>query len=117
MFVWLVGYSSLLGPIAGILITDYFFIHKCKLNTAELYMRERSYEFSKGWNPRALIALFAGIAPNVLGFLYAAGLLENVPDIWQRIYDNAWFVGAITSSVIYYLLMRNRFVSPDSSAQ
>ncbi len=69
LFVWLVGYSSLLGPIAGILITDYFFIHKCNLKTAELYMRERSYEFSKGWNPRALIALFAGIENLISDFL------------------------------------------------
>ena len=28
LFVWLVGYSSLLGPIAGILIADYFFVRR-----------------------------------------------------------------------------------------
>ena len=28
LFVWLVGYSALLGPIAGILLTDYFLIRK-----------------------------------------------------------------------------------------
>ena len=106
LFVWLVGYSSLLGPIAGILITDYFFIHKCKLNVDHLYQREKSYEFTAGWNPSALIALILAIAPNVPGFLYAAGLTESTSVIFQRIYDNAWFVGAIMASVIYYLLMK-----------
>ena len=108
LFVWLVGYSSLLGPIAGILITDYFLIRKCQLTIDDLYTREKSYEFSGGWNPWALVALALGIAPNIIGFLNASGLLENVPEIWQRIYDNAWFVGAIVSSLSYYLFMQNR---------
>ena len=32
---WLLGYSSLLGPIAGIMIVDYFFIKKQQLDLAE----------------------------------------------------------------------------------
>jgi len=39
LFVWLVGYSSLLGPIAGILITDYFLIRRSELNLEALYRR------------------------------------------------------------------------------
>jgi len=108
LFVWLVGYSSLLGPIAGILITDYYFIHKCKLTVDDLYQREKSYEFSNGWNPSALIALGLGIAPNVPGFFFAAGVLESTPVFFQRIYDNAWFVGAIVASLTYYWLMYRR---------
>src|SRR5213076_297278 len=34
IFGWLVGYSSLLGPIAGIMIADYFLIRKCRLDVA-----------------------------------------------------------------------------------
>ncbi len=106
LFVWLVGYSSLLGPIAGILITDYFFIRKCHLELDDLYQRGKIYEYRQGWNPVALVALGLGIAPNILGFLHAAGALDTVPVLFERIYDNAWFVGAIVSSVSYYLLMR-----------
>jgi NCS1 family nucleobase:cation symporter-1 len=109
LFVWLVGYSSLLGPIAGILITDYFFIHKCKLNVEDLYKREKSYEFTGGWNPSAIIALVMGIAPNVPGFFFVAGVLESTPVFFQRVYDNAWFVGAIVASLTYYLLMYRSF--------
>ncbi len=106
LFVWLVGYSSLLGPIAGILITDYFFIRKCHLEPDDLYQRGKIYEYRQGWNPVALVALGLGIAPNILGFLHAAGALDTVPVLFERMYDNAWFVGAIVSSVSYYLLMR-----------
>jgi NCS1 family nucleobase:cation symporter-1 len=31
IFTWLVGYSSLLGPIGGIMIVDYFFIRRQQL--------------------------------------------------------------------------------------
>jgi len=109
LFVWLVGYSSLLGPIAGILITDYFFIQKCQLTVEDLYRREKSYEFSRGWNLSALAALPLGISPNVPGFFFTAGILESTPVFFQRIYDNAWFVGAIVASLSYYLLMYSRF--------
>ena len=108
LFVWLVGYSSLLGPIAGILIADYYFIRKCKLSLDELYQRGQRYEYSRGWNPAALWALGLGVAPNVPGFLYAAGVLESTPVLFQRMYDNAWFIGALVASLSYYLLMRRR---------
>src|SRR6478752_6856630 len=36
IFTWLVGYSSLLGPVGGIMIADYYFIRKQRLTTAEL---------------------------------------------------------------------------------
>jgi NCS1 family nucleobase:cation symporter-1 len=106
LFVWLVGYSSLLGPIAGILITDYYFIRKCQLELDDLYQRDKLYEYKNGWNLAAIWALLLGVAPNIPGFLQAAGVVESVPVLFQRIYDNAWFVGAIVSSVSYYVFMR-----------
>ena len=36
VFGWLVGYSGLLGPVAGIMVTDYFFIRGTRLDTESL---------------------------------------------------------------------------------
>jgi NCS1 family nucleobase:cation symporter-1 len=117
LFVWLVGYSSLLGPIAGILIADYFFIQRCQLELDDLYQREKRYEYRNGWNPAALWALALGVAPNIPGFLYAAGVLDSTPLLFQRIYENAWFIGAIVASVSYCLLMQKlRRSLPDIEA-
>ncbi len=110
LFVWLVGYSSLLGPIAGILIADYFFIRRCRLNTPALYQRDSDYEYRKGWNPYAILALILGIAPSLVGFLTAIGVLDSAPGLLVRIYDYAWFVGAFTSGVFYYLFMRRQTI-------
>jgi NCS1 family nucleobase:cation symporter-1 len=108
LFVWLVGYSPLLGPIAGILIADYFFVRRCRLNTAAFYRRFDEYEYHKGWNLYALLALILGIAPSITGFLTAIGVVDNAPAFLVEIYNYAWFVGAFTSGILYYLLMRLR---------
>ena len=39
IFGWLVGYSGLLGPIAGVMIADYFIVRKASLNVDDLYRR------------------------------------------------------------------------------
>lgn len=108
LFVWLVGYSSLLGPIAGILIADYFFVRGTKLNTEAFYQRRGEYEYYKGWNLWALLALILGIAPSITGFLTAVGVVSNAPAFLVEIYNYAWFVGASTSGILYFLFMRNR---------
>ncbi len=105
LFVWLVGYSSLLGPIAGIIITDYFFVRKCRLDTKALYVRGGAYEYTNGWNMHALVALLVGIAPNLPGFLNAIGISGIFPDWIVGLYNYAWFIGAFVASVVYYLLM------------
>jgi len=48
IFGWLVGYSGFLGPIAGVLICDYFLIRKKNLSTQDLYQRGGLYEYSHG---------------------------------------------------------------------
>lgn len=108
LFVWLVGYSSLLGPIAGILVADYFFVRRCRLNVAALYQRDGEYEYYRGWNPYAILALILGIAPSLPGFLTAINVIDDAPQFLVQLYDYAWFVGAFTSAATYYLFMRMR---------
>ena len=108
LFVWLVGYSSLLGPIAGILIADYFFVRGCQLNTEDFYQRGGKYEYQNGWNIYALLALGLGIAPSLVGFLTAIGAISNAPAFLVNIYNYAWFVGAFTSGISYFLFMRGK---------
>src|SRR6202789_2041162 len=51
IFGWLVGYSALLGPIAGTMIADYFLVRGRSLNVDDLYRRGGEYEYSGGYNP------------------------------------------------------------------
>lgn len=97
IFGWLVGYSGLLGPIAGIMIADYFIVRGSALNVEDLYRREGAYEYSNGVNYRAIWALAAGI------FIALIGLV--VPSL-RVLYDYAWFIGFLFSGAVYVALMQ-----------
>jgi NCS1 family nucleobase:cation symporter-1 len=110
IFTWLVGYSSLLGPIGGIMIADYFFIRRQQLLVNELYKIKGAYSYNKGFNNYATIALLLGILPNVPGFLTTIGAI-NIEAIWSwlsGLYSYAWFVGFFVSGTTYLLMMRKR---------
>jgi NCS1 family nucleobase:cation symporter-1 len=94
---WLVGYSGLLGPVAGIMVTDYFFIRGTRLEVASLYHRGGPYEYRQGINPIALIALATGVFAALIGLF--------VPSL-KFLHDYAWFVGFGTSSLTYRAIMR-----------
>ncbi len=102
IFTWLIGYSALLGPIAGILIADYYFIRKTDLDVEDLFRREGRYTYVRGWNPVALGALALGVAPNVPGFLHVAGFVDSVPPVFDQLYTYAWFVGLLLSGLAYW---------------
>ena len=84
IFGWLIGYSGLLGPIAGVMIADYFLVRQCDLRVDDLYRRNGVYEFSNGVNYRAMAALGVGVCVALLGLV--------VPPM-RWLYDYAWFVG------------------------
>lgn len=107
IFVWLAGYSALLGPIAGILIADYWLIRRTALQVEDLYRTDGAYSYRAGWNPAALVAFAAGVLPNLPGFLATvAPSAFSVGPVWMAIYTWAWFVGLFIALVAYTGLMR-----------
>jgi NCS1 family nucleobase:cation symporter-1 len=108
IFTWLTGYGALLGPIAGILIADYWLVRGTKLDVEGLYRSDGPYTYGNGWNGKALVALALGIAPNLPGFLAvsAPGTFGGVGALWTGIYTYAWFVGVAVSLVSYTLMMK-----------
>ncbi|OQP65022.1 nitrate reductase [Niastella populi] len=108
IFTWLIAYSSLLGPVGGIMIADYYFIRKQQLSTADLYKVSGLYTFKNGFNYSAIIALLAGIVPNIPGFLTTIKVIgaDSVPAWIAHLYNYAWFVGFFISGLSYLLLMR-----------
>lgn len=97
VFGWLVGYSALLGPIAGVMIADYFVVRRASLRVEDLYRRNGIYEYENGFNKRAIGALMVGIVIALLGLA--------IPPL-RLLYDYAWFVGFFVAAGVYVLLMR-----------
>lgn len=105
LFVWLVGYSALLGPIAGILIVDYFLVRGRSLDHDSLFRHTGIYP---EWRAAGLVALVVGILPNLPGFLHAAGIIGTVAPIFDTLYSYAWFVGLIVASALYMVLSKQQ---------
>jgi len=95
IFGWLVGYSGFLGPIAGVLICDYFVVRKKMLSVDDLYLRGGRYEYRHGFHLQAISALGAGAAVAFIGLV--------VPPL-RVLYNYAWFVGFAVSFVVYFVL-------------
>ena len=112
IFTWLIAYSSLLGPVGGIMIVDYFFIRRKKLIVDHLYSYNSEFSYSNGYNRNAIIALLVGILPNIPGFLTTTHIIDQ-EYIWpwlSNLYNYAWFVGFAVSSLVYYRLMKSKSI-------
>src|SRR5216110_773616 len=96
IFGWLVGYSGFLGPIAGVLICDYFVVRKKQLALQDLYLRGGQYEYARGFNWTAVAALAAGAGVAFVGLV--------VPPL-RVLYDYAWFAGFLVSFLVYFFLI------------
>jgi len=96
IFGWLVGCSALLGPIAGIMICDYYLVRQRELQVGDLYRRQGIYEYRHGFNPKAMIALAIGVAVALIGLA--------VPAL-RWLYDYAWFIGFLVSGGLYFAMM------------
>lgn len=103
---YLSAYSVFLSSIAGVMISDYYFVRKGYLEIKNLYSAKKSgpYFFRYGIHWRAYVAYIAGILINVVGFAGAVG--TKVPIGATYIYNVNFFAGFIVSSGTYYLLTR-----------
>ena len=90
---WLLGYSSLLGPIAGIMVVDYFIIRQQKLDLAGLY-HDGVYP---AWHWNGFIAF---------GVPVVLTLLSLGSNAFSWFYDFGWFTGSLLGAGIYYALHR-----------
>lgn len=90
---WLLTYSSILGPIAGIMIVDFFMIKKQELDVSELYNTNGIY---KGFRPTAMIAFLVPAVLAIIGSFGVSGLT------WMHSYG--WFSGIVVGGALYYIL-------------
>lgn len=125
IFTWLIGYSALLGPIAGIMLCDYYLIRRKELNVRALYEERGEYSYTNGFNWIAVATMVLAVLPNVPGFLNAAtnrthaqalakeGVTPLFPKFFDDIYGYAWFIGLALAMAIYFVLMAGRVKKSD----
>ena len=119
IFVWLGGIGTLLGPVTGILVADYFLLRRTELDLEDLYRRDGRYRYLAGFNPTAIGVFVLGVLPCLPGFFHAAlgsinpsslvGRIElwlGLGGVFDLIYQQAWFVGFFIGLVLYTIGMK-----------
>lgn len=115
MFPWLlinhvvsllIAFSALLGPIAGVMLADYYLLRGTRLNIPDLFRRGGIYEGTNGTNWAGVLALALGILPNIPGFLAAIGVTSGASPFFATVYTYAWFVGLFIAGLAYLLLSK-----------
>ena len=90
--------GAFFGPIAGIVVTDYYFIKNQNLINKDLFStkNEGAYYFTSGWHLKGIYSL-------LIGFIFAASTIWNYE--LRFLQSFSWIVGAFFSSLTYYLLV------------
>jgi NCS1 family nucleobase:cation symporter-1 len=81
------------------MICDYFVIRRRELMLDDLYLRAGTYEYSRGFNWRAIAALLLGAGTALAGLA--------IPPV-RALYDYSWFVGFVVAFCAYFGLMKSR---------
>ena len=95
---WLIGYSSLLGPIAGIMIVDYFVVRKQSFDLIALYKDNAGYP---AWHLPGFVAFLTPVSLTIAAIVFGDGVFYD----W--FYSYGWFTGSFLGGVIYYLACRS----------
>ncbi|MGI9202035.1 MAG: NCS1 family nucleobase:cation symporter-1 [Woeseiaceae bacterium] len=91
---WLLGYSSLLGPIAGIMIVDYFLVKNQSYDVIALYQDNAGYP---AWNTAGFVAFGVPVVLTLLAL--------KIPAL-DWFYTYGWFTGSILGGLIYYFVAK-----------
>ena len=92
-------FGSFFGPLFGIVISDYYFIKKGKLDNKDIYSLEDNgaYYYSGGWHIKGIYSL-------ILGFIFASSTIWNPNLMFLQSYS--WIIGLLISGFVYYLLAK-----------
>jgi NCS1 family nucleobase:cation symporter-1 len=111
IFTWLIGSSSLLGAVGGVLVCDYWVVRGTRLVTADLFKTDGIYSYDRGINWCAILAVVVALLPCVPGFVdqVSGGAVlrtdTTTSTVFRMLYQYTWFVTFGIAFVLYFVLM------------
>ncbi|TFY52823.1 hypothetical protein EVJ58_g9795 [Rhodofomes roseus] len=96
------GYTVFLGPFAGIMVTDYWFLHKGKVDVPSMYRPHGRYRYTYGFNWRAVLAILCSVPPLFPGWINSINTGIKVGSGAVHIFAFAWIFGFVVASTVYY---------------
>ena len=92
-------FGAFFGPLFGIMISDFYFIQKSKINNKDIYSLENNgiYYYTGGWHIKAVYSV-------IIGFIFSASTIWNANLMFLQSFS--WIIGAAIAGFTYYLLAR-----------
>ena len=92
-------FGAFFGPLFGIMISDFYFIQKSKINNKDIYSLENNgiYYYTGGWHIKAVYSV-------IIGFIFSASTIWNANLMFLQSFS--WIIGAAIAAFTYYLLAR-----------
>ncbi len=92
-------FGTFFGPLFGVMVSDFYFIQKNKLNNKDIYSLENNgiYYYTGGWHIKGVYSVF-------IGFIFSASTIWNTNLMFLQSYS--WIIGALISGFVYYLLAK-----------
>ncbi|KAF2125506.1 uracil permease [Dothidotthia symphoricarpi CBS 119687] len=100
---FMAAYAVFLGPIAAIMVFDFWLVHKRKYDTLALYQPHGIYRYTYGMNWRAVVAFVVGVAPNMPGFIQSINPKIDA-GVGALPYHFGWLLGFTATSLVYVVL-------------
>lgn len=97
------AYAIFLGPIAAIMLWDYWALKNRKYDVLAMYQPNGIYRYAFGMNWRAITAFLVGVAPNLPGFINSVNSRIHV-SVGVHPYQFGWLLGFVGTSLVYLLL-------------
>ena len=81
----------------GVIIADYYFVKREKVNHKDLFFirLENEYIYSGGWN-------YKGVYAVLIGFIFSFSIIWNIN--FEDFKTYSWIIGFVVSYIMYYLL-------------
>ncbi|WP_019930442.1 NCS1 family nucleobase:cation symporter-1 [Nocardia sp. BMG111209] len=97
------GLGALLGPLFGVIATDYYLVRRGTVVVADLYVEgEGRYWYRRGVNPRAMVSAAIGAVVALPVALIPA---------WQQAAPFSWALGAVLAAGAYLAVNRSTAAS------
>ena len=92
-------FGAFFGPLFGVMVSDFYFIQKGKLQNKDIYSLENNgaYYYSGGWHIKGVYSI-------LIGFIFSASTIWNSNLVFLQSYS--WIIGAFVAAFTYFLLAK-----------
>lgn len=97
------AYSIFLGPIAAIMVMDFWVIHERKYDVLALYQPDNIYRYCRGANWRAILSFVVGLTPSLPGLINSINPSIEV-GVGRHPYEFGWLLGFSATALLYTAL-------------